>query len=264
MGTITARVITAPDHLIIVPYLSDMILDVIVRGNKEQPACCILFADDILMCSTRREQAWWLSNGEEEWKNEDWRLVERRLNTWGCNEHVPRRRAPFTESEAIYDFGRGWRTGCGSHPQSAEQVEELEECLECRATETWMWRSRGRCTLTWQCTMCHCHWRSLQWRHLFQRRLCHRCPNDNYRLRLCRIVVIWLFALSLFESFSKILFCALESFRFSRSSACCLWCHLADTAETSLETRDMYFLWRGAKLWRTLIDVNVLILLTEQ
>ena len=47
-------------------------------------------------------------------------------------------RDPFTgrdseESENIHitgiDVGGGWRTGCGSHPQSAELVEELEESV---------------------------------------------------------------------------------------------------------------------------------------
>ena len=37
------------------------------------------------------------------------------------------------ESEDIHipgiDVGRGWRTGCGSHPQTAERVEELEESV---------------------------------------------------------------------------------------------------------------------------------------
>ena len=27
------------------------------------------------------------------------------------------------------DVGGGWRTGCGSHPQSAERMEELEESV---------------------------------------------------------------------------------------------------------------------------------------
>ena len=38
------------------------------------------------------------------------------------------------ESEDIHDFGGGWRTGCGSQPQSAERMEELVECLECCET----------------------------------------------------------------------------------------------------------------------------------
>ena len=37
------------------------------------------------------------------------------------------------ESEDIHipgiDFGGGWITGCGSHPQSADRVEELEESV---------------------------------------------------------------------------------------------------------------------------------------
>ena len=37
------------------------------------------------------------------------------------------------ESEYIHipgiDVGGGWRTGCGSHPPSAERVEELEESV---------------------------------------------------------------------------------------------------------------------------------------
>ena len=39
----------------------------------------------------------------------------------------------FKESEDIHipgiDVGGGWRTGCGSHPPSAEWVEELEESV---------------------------------------------------------------------------------------------------------------------------------------
>ena len=48
------------------------------------------------------------------------------------------KRDPFTgrdskESEDIHipgiDVDPGWKTGCGSHPQSAERVEELEESV---------------------------------------------------------------------------------------------------------------------------------------
>ena len=37
------------------PYLFDMILDVMGQGIKEQPPWCMLFADDIVLGSTRRE-----------------------------------------------------------------------------------------------------------------------------------------------------------------------------------------------------------------
>ena len=36
------------------PYLFDMILDVMGQGIKEQLPWCMLFADDIVLCSTRR------------------------------------------------------------------------------------------------------------------------------------------------------------------------------------------------------------------
>ena len=43
---------------------------------------------------------------------------------------IYRERQQIKESGDIHipgiDVGGGWTTGCGSHPQSAEQVEELE------------------------------------------------------------------------------------------------------------------------------------------
>ena len=36
------------------PYLFDMIMDVMGRGIKHQPPWCMLFANDIIMCITRR------------------------------------------------------------------------------------------------------------------------------------------------------------------------------------------------------------------
>ena len=47
------------------PYLFDLVMDVLGRGVKEQPPWCMQFADDIVLCSTRRE--------EVERKLEEWR-----------------------------------------------------------------------------------------------------------------------------------------------------------------------------------------------
>ena len=46
-------------------YLFDMILDVMGRGIKEQPPWCMLFADDIVLCSTRSEH---VERKLEKWK----------------------------------------------------------------------------------------------------------------------------------------------------------------------------------------------------
>ena len=55
------------------PYLLDLVMDVLGRGIKERPPWCMLFADDIVLCSTRRE--------EVEMKLGEWRkaIEERRL-----------------------------------------------------------------------------------------------------------------------------------------------------------------------------------------
>ncbi len=47
------------------PYLFDIIMDVIAQGVKDQAPWCMLFADDIVLCSTSRE--------EVEQKTENWR-----------------------------------------------------------------------------------------------------------------------------------------------------------------------------------------------
>ena len=49
------------------PYLFDLIMDVLARGVKEQAPWCMLFADDIALCSTSKE--------EVERKAENWRRV---------------------------------------------------------------------------------------------------------------------------------------------------------------------------------------------
>ena len=87
MGKITVRV-GLHQGSSLSPYLFDMILDVMVRGIKEQPPWCMLFADDIVLCSTRRDHV--------ERKLEEWRIAieerglkisRRKTEYLGCNEH---------------------------------------------------------------------------------------------------------------------------------------------------------------------------------
>ena len=59
------------------PDLFDMILDVMGRGIKEQPPWCMLFAGDIVLCSTRRDH---VERKLGEWRRAMGRLVEGRLN----------------------------------------------------------------------------------------------------------------------------------------------------------------------------------------
>lgn len=47
------------------PYLFNLIMDVLAQGVRDQSPWCMLFADDIVLCSTRRE--------EVERKLEEWR-----------------------------------------------------------------------------------------------------------------------------------------------------------------------------------------------
>ena len=70
------------------PYLFDMILDVMGRGIKEQPPWCMLFADDILLCSTRRDH---VERKLEEWRTameeRGLKISRRKTEYLGCNEH---------------------------------------------------------------------------------------------------------------------------------------------------------------------------------
>ena len=80
-------------------------------------------------------------------KLEEWRrameerglkISRRETEYVGCNEHQDAELhlqgdLSSKESEYIHihgiDVGGGWRTGCESHPPSAERVEELEESV---------------------------------------------------------------------------------------------------------------------------------------
>ena len=70
------------------PYLFDMILDVMGRGIKEQPPWCMLFAGDIMMCSTRRDH---VERKLEEWRRameeRGLKIIRRKTEYLGCNEH---------------------------------------------------------------------------------------------------------------------------------------------------------------------------------
>ena len=70
------------------PYLFDMILDVMGRGIKEQPPWCMLFADDIVLCSTRRDH---VERKLEEWRTameeRGLKISRRKTEYLGCNEH---------------------------------------------------------------------------------------------------------------------------------------------------------------------------------
>ena len=113
--------------------LFDMILDVMGRGIKEQPPWCMLFADDIVLCSTRRDLEEWRTATEEP----GLKISRRKTEYLGCNEHqdaeIQLQGETVKRVRDIHipgiDVGRGWRTGCGSHPPSAERVEELEESV---------------------------------------------------------------------------------------------------------------------------------------
>ena len=70
------------------PYLFDMLLDVMVRGTKEQPPWCMVFADDIVLCSTRREH---VERKLEEWRRameeRGLKICRNKTEYLGCNEH---------------------------------------------------------------------------------------------------------------------------------------------------------------------------------
>ena len=65
-----------------------MMLDVMGRGIKEQPPLCMLFADDIVMCSTRRDH---VERKLEEWRRameeRGLKISRKKTEYLGCNEH---------------------------------------------------------------------------------------------------------------------------------------------------------------------------------
>ena len=119
-------------------YLFDIILDMMGRSTEEQPPWCMLFADDIVLCSTRiyhveRELEEWRIAMEERVLN----ISRKKTEYLGCNEHqyadihsqgeTVKRLKTFTY--LVSTLAEDWRTGCGSHPQSGQWVEEPEESV---------------------------------------------------------------------------------------------------------------------------------------
>ena len=84
-------------------YLFDIILDMMGRSTKEQPPWCMLFADDIVQCSTRIDH---VERELDEWRRA---MQERVLNIsrkktgyLGCFRGLPRLRLPSTYPSTFY------------------------------------------------------------------------------------------------------------------------------------------------------------------
>ena len=94
-GTITVRV-GLHQGSSLSPYLFDMIMAVMGRGIKEQPSWCMLFADDIVLCSARRYH---VERKLEEWRRateERGLKIEERLKTC-CAMNIKMHRSVYTE-----------------------------------------------------------------------------------------------------------------------------------------------------------------------
>ncbi|XP_068227991.1 uncharacterized protein [Palaemon carinicauda] len=49
------------------PYLFDLVMDVVTQDIRDQSPWCMFFADDVILCSTRREE---VEKKQEEWRRE--------------------------------------------------------------------------------------------------------------------------------------------------------------------------------------------------
>ena len=141
------------------PYLFDISVSVLAKnallahhacdgtGHQRAAPWCMLFADDIVLCSTRSDH---VERKLEEWRRameerEDWRLVEGRLNTWGAM-NSKMQRSSYRERQS-----REWRHSHTWNRRSRRMENWMRksptecraggrtgrECLECCATGEW-------------------------------------------------------------------------------------------------------------------------------
>ncbi|XP_068211713.1 uncharacterized protein [Palaemon carinicauda] len=72
-------------------YLFHLVMDVVTQGIRDQPPLCMLFADDVILCSTRRE----VVEEKLEWRREMERIEDQqekdrvfdieKLGEWGVS-----------------------------------------------------------------------------------------------------------------------------------------------------------------------------------
>ena len=94
----------------------------------------MLFADDIVLCSSRRDR---VERKVEEFRRaleeRGLKISRRKTEYLGCNEHQDEEiqlQGETVQREKTFTYlgstlGGGWRTGCGSHPTESRAVEEL-------------------------------------------------------------------------------------------------------------------------------------------
>ena len=78
-----------------------MILDVMGRGIDEQPPWCMLFADDIVLCSTRRDH---VERKLEEWRRamveRGLKIIIRKTEYWGTT-NINMQRSSYMERQYL-------------------------------------------------------------------------------------------------------------------------------------------------------------------
>ena len=127
-------------------------------GASKSSPWCMLFADDIVLCSTRRDH---VERKLEEWRRamdeQGMKICRRKYEYVGCNEHqyaeIQLQERHYREWRHSHTQDRRWRmienwmwkspTECRAGGRTGR------ECTECCATGEWTRRSMGRCTEQW-------------------------------------------------------------------------------------------------------------------